>query len=260
MTGLLLVISGSDGSGKTGNLERLASRLESVGTPTVRLWYRPGYSRTLCSARTLLRRVCPKSMPSPGPGHQRDAVFQNPTLRRVWVLIATVDMAIQFGLRVRLLRWLGLTVLCDRYIQDAWIDLALNWPDELARYQHFIAVVGHLASRPTRSWILLAEPSVLQTRRKSKSEPFPDSPAVAEKRDALYRVVATPSNWDSATAVLTNPAALAAWLRLARDPRAATRPVCADGDIADTHARLWADLRADQHKTTHPVSMSTDSD
>ncbi|MDA2912109.1 hypothetical protein MYX04_14415, partial [Nitrospiraceae bacterium AH_259_D15_M11_P09] len=57
-------------------------------------------------------------------------MFRRPAIRRLWVILALLDLLRIYGVQVRLWQILGRPVLCDRYVWDSWLDLAINFPDD----------------------------------------------------------------------------------------------------------------------------------
>lgn len=111
--------------------------------------------------------------------------------------MALVDTLFQYGVRVRRLDAAGYTVLCDRYLPDALLDLRLRFPDPQVRTVLAAAEValGFACPRPDVSLMLLLDRDQVIQRMAAKQEPFPDPPAIRDQRIAAYRQLADRSEF-----------------------------------------------------------------
>ena len=182
---MIIAVSGVDCSGKSTQIERLVSRLESAGrSPRVR-WYRPGYSDELDALRALLRRRS-DVLPPPGSGVARDQAFSRPWVRRAWITVAVLDTIWTYGIKVRCASWLGRLVICDRYRWDAVLDLHLRFSGHVALNGAVAGLLRALCPRPRVNILLLLSAQEALERQERKAEPFPDTRDVFVKRHGIY--------------------------------------------------------------------------
>ncbi len=197
MRGRLFIFSGIDGAGKTTQIDRIADLCVSLGLRPVTVWARGGYTRGVNLAKTILRRGSrQRIVPPSGPSAQRTRAFANPLVRKLWLIIAIVDLirVYAFGVRWQIAR--GRIVLCDRYLQDTLLDFQLNYPSENVEDWLLWRLLVWSSPLPNAQFLLLVPMEVSQQRSKEKNEPFPCSKEVLESRlDAYRRWAASPTHW-----------------------------------------------------------------
>ncbi len=182
---MIIAVSGVDCSGKSTQIERLVSRLESMGrAPRVR-WYRPGYSDELDALRALVRRRS-GVLPPPGAGAAREQAFSRPWVRRVWITVAVLDTIWTYGVKVRFASWLGRQVICDRYLWDAVLDLHLRFSGQVALDGALAGLLRALCPSPRVNILLLLSAEEALERQERKAEPFPDTRETFLKRHGIY--------------------------------------------------------------------------
>jgi len=190
----VIAVSGVDGSGKSTQIELLTQRLRAAGrTPHV-FWFRPGYSDELNALRAAVRRLRPGALPKDGGA--RRATFARPGVRKTWVAAALADTLLQYAAKVRALSLGGHAVICDRYLVDGALDLALRFPELEDALRPAWAAVGALAPRPAVSLFLALPLDEAARRLATKDEPFPDPPALRATRHARYTELAAQGAFD----------------------------------------------------------------
>lgn len=129
--GRLIVIEGSDGSGKATQSRRLVAKLRRAGTPAVRIAF-PGYTRAFFG-RTVARYLRGEF----GASAQVDPH-----------LAAVLYAGDRFEARDRIRRWLdeGKVVVCDRYVDSNKAHQAARLADDAKRAE-FLAWIDRLEFR-----------------------------------------------------------------------------------------------------------------
>ena len=159
------------------------------------MWYRPGYGPELDSLRQAIRKYRPGALPVPGQTSDRTRLFRKPVVASSWFAVAIVDTLLQFAAKVRLLRSRGEVVICDRYVEDALIDLSLSFPEIVERHRNALSVLTYLCPRPNLQILLLLEESEAIDRAARKREPFPDAESVRKMRYQAYSKLARRSSF-----------------------------------------------------------------
>lgn len=183
---LLVSLSGVDCAGKSTQIALLADALRQRGHRPEVFWYRPGYSRELDVLRAAIRRLRPKLLPTSDQTEARQRTFSRPNVRRSWVAAAVADTLLQYGVKIRALRAGGRSVICDRYIHDALLDLELAFPD-LAP-ENAIRSLFDLCPQPDYSFLLMLPRETMYQRMEKKQEPFSEP---IERRNRRYEAYAT---------------------------------------------------------------------
>ncbi len=192
---LLITLSGVDCAGKSTQLDLLRTALEGRGRRVVVMWHRPGYSLGLQKFKALIRSLSPGALPTAGPSPARDAVFSRPGVSRAWVIVALLDMLIQYGIKIRVSLLRGRDVVADRYVADGLLDLRLRFPSMNIERWLLTRMCKALCPAPDQAFLLVLSPEETSRRMAAKNEPFPDAEAVRESRRRLYHAMAAASRF-----------------------------------------------------------------
>lgn len=187
--GYLAVFSGVDCSGKSTQVSMLRGRLVAANLEVKVLWFRPGYSRFLNTVRRFVRRVTPRALPSRGDT-RRERFFEARWRRFLWVTVALCDTFMEYVVRLRVLLLRYDAVICDRYIDDALIDLDLRFPELAPSNWAMAKLLRRTVPRPDSAVVLTLPWETVLSRTHEKREPFPDPPVVRRKRFLRYQALA----------------------------------------------------------------------
>lgn len=187
---MIITVSGIDCSGKSTQLERLERALRERGRRVRRVWYRPGYSREMDALRSLVRRLRPSALPTSSDPAARQRAFSRPGVGRSWIAMATLDTLLQYGLKVRAASLSGQVVLCDRYVEDALLDLRLRFPSDWDDSGRLARLLRAAVPRPDIELVLMLSHAEMLRRMGDKNEPFPDAPALRDERYDAYQELA----------------------------------------------------------------------
>ena len=188
MAGSIIVFSGMDGAGKSTQIETLRSALVAAGRRPVTLWSRGGYTPGINLIKSLMRRgSAGKVVPESGPSQSRTQAFQRPLVRRTWLSLAMIDLMLLYGGWVRMQKWAGRDVICDRFLEDTALDFQINFPRESVGSWWLWRILKAVCPIPDHTFLLLISVEESQRRSKLKDEPFPDSADVLATRLAAYK-------------------------------------------------------------------------
>lgn len=194
--GSLIAFSGLDGAGKSTQINLLIERLRAAGHQPVYLWTRGGYTNNFNALKSLLRRVSrQKALPPSGHSDQRDQAFAKGRVRKVWLWLAILDLIWVYTVQVRWLRWLGRTVICDRYIWDTLVDFRLSFAHENVERWGLWSLLVRLTPKPDASFLLLVPVTESMRRSDIKGEPYRDPQEVLADRLAQYQLLAQQDFW-----------------------------------------------------------------
>lgn len=186
---MLITVSGIDCAGKSTQIDLLRRTLEGRGLRVRTFWYRPGYSAELDALRRLVRRIRPGALPTAASAAERREAFARPGVSEAWIRIALMDMAFQYGVKLRALAARNDVVICDRYVGDALLDLELRFGSGVAERPLFRAARA-VSARPDAAFLLMIPRAEMIARMERKREPFPDEEIVRERRYAAYERLA----------------------------------------------------------------------
>ena len=187
MTNPLVAFSGLDGAGKSTQIALLAAHLRRQGQEPVVIWTRGGYTPLFSALKTLLRRLSGRRLvPEAGPSQQRSQTMARPAVLRLWLTLAMLDLVWIYGVRVRMERWRGRPVICDRYLWDTEIDFRLHYPQ--ARVDRWLLwrLLVRLTPRPDAAFLMSIPLEESMRRGRLKNEPFPTPPDLLARRKEIY--------------------------------------------------------------------------
>ena len=183
---MIVTFSGMDGAGKTTQINKLISNIENNNKDVSYIWARGGYTPGFELIKKIIRKVFGKSVPEAGHSIARKKIISRPYVSWVWLNIAMFDMAILYGVIIRLKLLFGYTVICDRYIDDTALDFKLNFPHMKFENMFLWKLLNFIAPSPDKSFLFLIPVEVSMQRSQQKNEPFPDSKEILKIRLNSY--------------------------------------------------------------------------
>jgi thymidylate kinase len=195
---MIIVFSGTDGAGKSTQIDTLSQALETSGHRTRYLWARGGYTPLMLKAKTLLLTLLGRRGDNKGFDKdvsakyvkRRAGMMRRPLVARIWLASAIIDLIVLYGIYVRLLSLTGTAVICDRYVGDTRIDFERNFPDQFNPGGPLWQLLGLVAPKPAIHFVLTVPVAVSQERSQLKNEPFPDDEETLAFRYGKYRALA----------------------------------------------------------------------
>ncbi|MCA9262931.1 MAG: hypothetical protein KDA60_03745 [Planctomycetales bacterium] len=191
-----VVFSGVDGAGKSTQIDTLRAHFVATGRVPAVIWARGGYTPGINGLKNLARRILGrKRLPPAGQSPQRDRAFSHSGLRRLWLVLAILDLGCLYACKIRWHRLCGRPVICDRYWQDTALDFRLNFTSEHVERWWLWRSMTWLCPRPTHQFLLIVPVDESIRRSAQKKEPFPDTPEVMQQRFAEYSSWADQAGW-----------------------------------------------------------------
>lgn len=181
--GMLVALSGIDGSGKSTQAEALDEALTISDATHKIVWSRPGCSRFYRRLTGLARRER-KAAAGELPAEARLA--PGGKLGRIaWTALNVLDLALVYNWEVRRRTLVGNIVVCDRYVADAEVEIQsrLRDDDRLARW--LTGLLSMLSPKPDAGFLLDAPPDAAADRSADRES----ADALAKQRE-LYRSLA----------------------------------------------------------------------
>lgn len=130
-----ITISGLDGSGKTTLANQLVEYLKSKGYKTKYVWIRSPHTFAYLISRILMRLGWRRTFRNPnGIAISRFKLYEGTFARKIWPAIEFFSIIPLIIFKVWLPNLLGYRIICDRYVIDSLVSIALttrdmNFPD-----------------------------------------------------------------------------------------------------------------------------------
>ena len=184
---MIIVFCGTDGAGKSSQIERLHSKMETErGKRLSFIWARGGYTPGFSFIKQIIRTLFGKKAPSAGNSSQRDQLMKKSSVSKSWLIIAIWDLIFYYGVYLRYLNLRYDMVLCDRYVKDTELDFEHHHGNSFKRDGFLWRMLQKLVPKPTFQFLLYVPVHISEKRSKLKGEPFPDSPETLEFRLSNY--------------------------------------------------------------------------
>jgi thymidylate kinase len=154
--GMLISLSGIDGSGKTVHARALVEAFATSEITASCFWSRSGASAWM----GWLSRMVSGSQGATTYTDTASALarrrrrLRHPLSRLGWLILTLADLIVRYNLRVRLLRLVGGVVVCDRYIYDAMVEIAASLPEGSPWIHRVEWLLVRLCPRPDVAWLL----------------------------------------------------------------------------------------------------------
>lgn len=194
---MIIAFSGTDGAGKSTQIEALRSRLSECGVKTNYIWARGGYT----PAFSLLKRLVLGAMGRKGGklmdpsksaeyNNRRKVAFRKPWIARIWLALAILDLALLYGIYLRILKLRGSTVVLDRYLIDTRIDFLRHHSNVFSDKSILWQLLMRVCAKPDVHFLITVPVDISMARSLQKNEPYPDSRETLEFRLTTYEAYA----------------------------------------------------------------------
>lgn len=171
----ILVLSGLDGTGKSTQARILSERLSEMGIDVATVWNR---WKPLLSAPVIrvARRRLSSVKDAPTSDYSsftraKKEKMRNPFKRALWQIMVWGEYAIEVGIRLLRAGFPGKGIICDRYVYDTMVDMAINFSITPSRLP---SICGHpllgLFPRPAQVILIDIDPTE-GSRRKDDGTP-----------------------------------------------------------------------------------------
>lgn len=190
---MIICFSGTDGAGKSTQIDLLRKKFASVGVSTSYVWARGGYTPGFVALKRLLhilmgrrRNELAHSAGNADYNARRSVAFSKPWIARLWLTLAMLDMLALYAVYVRTLSMLGRMVILDRYLIDTRIDFMRHHARGFSENSLLWRLLCRMVPKPDVHFLLTVPVEVSEARSRQKNEPYPDSTETLAFRLAAY--------------------------------------------------------------------------
>lgn len=190
--GAVFALSGVDCAGKSTQVDLLLESLRARGHSPVLLYIRPGSTPGLRAMRGLLgaftRRKPVRTGVSKEPGRypRRATNLGHPLRRKLWLMVALLDLLWVCCVRIRFLKLRGRSVVCNRYLLDCVVDFRVNFPADHVENGVLFRLLRRFCVRPDVAYCLSIPAALTQERAHRKSRYHWETLDVLEARWREY--------------------------------------------------------------------------
>jgi thymidylate kinase len=221
----LITFSGIDCCGKSTQIKLLESWLRGQGAQPEYRWLRAGYTPLFSALKSGVRSLTGKKLLPQGDTPRRQAFMQGNRRSKLWLTLAILDLGFETAVRVRWLRLMGKTVICDRHLADSEIDFKINFPHHNVANWKLWTLVKRMAAKPDHAFLLDLPVKESLRRSAEKNEPFAEREELRQIREALYREARQHGAWFALDAQRSIDSLHKEVLRKVMSPRIALRVV-----------------------------------
>lgn len=176
---MIISFSGLDGCGKSTIIKRIIPILEAKSDKKNEVevvWTRVGYTPGMNYLKGFARKLAGKKLPSAGRSSERTKAFQRPSVQRLWISIALLELIYIFSIKLRFKSYSS-HILLDRQIDDSIIDLKILFGEVVmsSMYYKFLIFILKKTSVRYSKVGLTIDLGTSDYRCSIKYEPFPDT-------------------------------------------------------------------------------------
>ena len=168
---VLVSLSGLDGSGKSTALRALHEAMVLCEVPTRVVWSRGGFSMPAQAAKRAARSLMGEALPGPASGERKRRWLSGPAGGSLFAMAVVGEQGVKYQIAVRAPGWLGLSVLCDRYVLDAVADLEAKLGGGRWLTRAAAGLLLALAPEPDLAILLRLDPLLAAARKPNDVPP-----------------------------------------------------------------------------------------
>jgi len=183
---VIIIFSGTDGAGKSTQIDLLIHELLNNGYKVKCIWARGGYTPIFMYVKRVARIIFGKKIMPSGRVNARNKLIANRSVSKAWLIISIFDLLGLYAIYVRALSSFGYVVVCDRYIGDSYIDFKRNFGSKFNDKGLSWRLLDWAAPKPDHAFLLHVPVETSIERSRLKNEPFPDSKETLEFRLSYY--------------------------------------------------------------------------
>ncbi len=181
----MITFSGIDCAGKSTQIARLREWCDQKGIESVVVWSRPGFTPGIAKLKTLLRGK------KGGATEEAKEIYREKVRKTGWknklyLQLSLWDMIFYYGITLRCMEKKGTVLLCDRYLQDARVDLKLRYQDYDFEKLCSWRLLQKVAKKPAVSFLFTIPAEEAIRRAKIKGEIGVDSDERRQMRMGYY--------------------------------------------------------------------------
>lgn len=182
----VITFSGIDSSGKSTQIEILRNRLRKKGYRTETVWSRGGYTGIMQAIKDFIRIIKRNALPDPSDTRGHEEQFKKGPITRLWLFLSILDLMRLYAVQLRLMNFLGIVVIMDRYINDTEIDFQMKFINiDLNRIMLW-RFFKKTAVKPDAGFLIEIPVDESLRRSELKDEPFPEDEVRRRARHLHY--------------------------------------------------------------------------
>lgn len=192
---LMISFSGTDGAGKSTQIEAYTAYLEKHKIPYRSIWGRGGWTPGVEFIKRIVRRD--KRMNDDQKEVYRQKIHDNPKKSKLLLIGSILDLYLYFGVYYRILRLSNRILICDRYIWDTMIDFKVIYPNiDFEKWIIWKWLIP-LLPKPDHSVMMLIDAQESERRCIEKQDKFTEPVERRRQRVELYHLYVQSGKWSA---------------------------------------------------------------
>ena len=163
--GMVISLSGMDGTGKTAHAEALMDALQTSEIRATHFWNRGGSTGLAGLISRLRNRRAEGETNCVDPLSRRRRRLSHPIMRGAWSWLVAIDQIATYITRAALPARLGRVVVCDRYSFDTAVEMDMSLPPGAKWSRLAVRALLALAPRPDMGFVLDVSPETARARK-----------------------------------------------------------------------------------------------
>ena len=191
----MISFSGIDCSGKSTQIELLCNELKKQNKRYQVIWSRGGYTPGIQFLKDLISKDR-SGMTKEERIQYSEKVNSNSAKRKLLFTASLMDLWLYYSVVLRFKELMGITVICDRYIWDTYIDFKMKYPDYDFEKGFWWKLTLKTMLKPKPSFVFFIPAEESMRRSDLKDEPFPEPIEIRKERIERYMNELKNNRWD----------------------------------------------------------------
>lgn len=191
----MISFSGIDCCGKSTQINLLCEELKKNNKRYQVIWSRGGYTPGIQFIKKLIGRTDAKFSKEERIAYS-EKINSNGIKRKLLFIASLIDLWFYYSIVLRTKEFMGVLIICDRYIWDTYIDFKMKYPDYDFENGFWWKFTLKTMLKPKPSFVFFIPAEESMRRSGLKDEPFPEPIETRKERIDYYMNELKNNRWD----------------------------------------------------------------